>query len=80
MLIQAVNAETNTPVVVDTKEFGVPPRNAIGLLQPEPGERPRWITSHKEAQELLWDGADIVLLKTSAGASEPREMKAGGSN
>jgi hypothetical protein len=37
MIIEAVDAETNTPVMLDTSQYGMPPRGAVALKEPEPG-------------------------------------------
>jgi hypothetical protein len=63
MLIQAVDAETNAPVVLDTTQYGMPPRGAVALKQPDPVEGARWLTNCQEVQEFLWWGADISLLQ-----------------
>jgi hypothetical protein len=69
MLIPAIDAESNNPVTIDTTQCGMPPRGAVALKQPEPGQRARWVMSEKEASRLLWQGADILLLpKSPAGA------------
>jgi hypothetical protein len=67
MLLDTVDIETNREVTIDTNEYGMPPAGAVALKLPEPGWRPRWITNHKEVQTLLWDGADVALLKPPAG-------------
>jgi hypothetical protein len=65
MLIQAVDIETNRPVLINTDECGIPPAGAVALKQPEPGQRARWIMSEQEASRLLWQGADVLLLPKS---------------
>jgi hypothetical protein len=76
MLIQALDIESNNPVTIDTKEFGMPPRGAVALKQAEPGQRARWVISEKEASRLLWEGADVLLLpKGPTGTGLPRRIE-----
>jgi hypothetical protein len=53
MLIPAIDAETNNPVVIDTAQYGMPPRGAVALKQPDSVEGARWLTNCQEVQEPL---------------------------
>jgi hypothetical protein len=76
MLIHALDIESNQPVTIDTTQYGMPPRGAVALKQPAPGQRPRWIMSEREASRLLWQGADVLLLpKSPTGAGLARGIE-----
>jgi hypothetical protein len=63
MLIEAVDAATNTAVPLNMSEYGMPPQEAVALKQPDAVEGARWLTNCQEVQEFLWWGADIFLLR-----------------
>jgi hypothetical protein len=76
MLIQALDLENNTPVTIDTTQYGMPPRGAVALKQAESGQQARWIMSEREASRLLWEGSDVLLLpKSPAGAGLARQVE-----